>query len=33
VHWPTGEIEEWPAAETRRYHTLVKGRGRPVRRD
>jgi enediyne biosynthesis protein E4 len=35
VQWPTGEIEEWPAAEARRYHVLVKGRGRSLqaRRD
>jgi hypothetical protein len=32
VHWPEGDVEEWPALEAGRYHTLRRGAGGAVPR-
>lgn len=29
VTWPSGEVEEWASMQAGRYHTLVRGGGRP----
>jgi hypothetical protein len=32
VYWPSGSIEEWPDLAVDRFHTLVAGQGKPVKK-
>jgi hypothetical protein len=32
VYWPNGNTEEWPELTIDRYHTLIAGQGKPVKK-